>query len=30
VLLVVFGSSWIMAHLNHQNMSPAEMMQHMR
>jgi len=30
VVLVVFGSIWIMAHLNHQNMSPAEMMQHMR
>jgi cytochrome o ubiquinol oxidase operon protein cyoD len=29
VVLVVFGSIWIMTHLNH-NMSPQEMMQHMR
>lgn len=28
--LVVFGSIWIMGHLNHHNMTPAEMMQRMR
>jgi cytochrome o ubiquinol oxidase operon protein cyoD len=28
--LVVFGSIWIMAHLNHHNMTPAEMMMRMR
>jgi len=28
--LVMFGSIWIMAHLNHHNMSPQEMMQRMR
>ena len=30
VALVLFGSIWIMAHLNHNNMEPMEQMQHMR
>ena len=30
VALVLFGSIWIMSHLNHNNMEPMEQMQHMR
>lgn len=30
VALVLFGSIWIMSHLNHNNMEPLEQMQHMR
>jgi cytochrome o ubiquinol oxidase operon protein cyoD len=30
VVLVVFGSIWIMGHLNHNMMPPGEMMDHMR
>jgi cytochrome o ubiquinol oxidase operon protein cyoD len=30
VMLVLFGSIWIMAHLNHQQVSPGAMMQRMR
>lgn len=30
VMLVLFGSIWIMAHLNHHHMSPGAMMQRMR